>query len=177
MRPSGLSDNKIEENIMIPENNCFISNPSYLNSIKCDRLRKFMMLGASLTTPIEKKATFNWSYKCIEGKGDFVTSVTYFPPNSNLPGETFNLDEHTRIPLITWCRMMSQISDYSDIMQEYKEKERKHDIVKRFEEAAKKHGATQRSVGDGNIGEHHAYESGKALRELRKELYEELGYN
>ncbi|AHY25204.1 hypothetical protein AVV36_gp206 [Pectobacterium bacteriophage PM2] len=48
-------------------------------------------------------------------------------------------------------------------------------IIKRFEEAAKYHGATQRSVADANISESSAYASAKVLRDIRKELYEELG--
>ncbi|BAQ23191.1 conserved hypothetical protein [Edwardsiella phage PEi26] len=159
---------------MTLRNNSFVAHAEYISGIKSPGLKDLLKIGSCMKTPLEKKATFSYTWTRINGQ-DMVTQVTFYAPGSDLPSQVFNLLESNYITLQNWYRMMRPVWEYPEFIEEYNELERVRDIVKRFEEAAKHHGATQRSVADGNIGEHHAYETGKLLKTLRAELYEELG--
>lgn len=159
---------------MTLRNNCFVAHAEYISGVKSPGLKDLLKIGSCMRTPLEKKATFNYSWTRIDGQ-DVVTQVTFYAPGSDLPSQVINLHEENYITLQNWYRMMSSVREYPEFIDEYNEKERIRSIVAQFEEAAKKHGATQQAVALGDCGEHHAYESGKALKGLRKELYEELG--
>lgn len=158
---------------MTSRNNCFVAHGEYINGIKSPALKDLLKIGSCMGTPLEKKATFSYSWTNIDSK-DVITQVIFYAPGSDLPSQVINLCEDNYIPLPTWCRMTRSVWEWHEFEEEYVEKERIRDLIKRFEEAAKLHGSTQRSVADGNIDEKHAYETGKALRELRKDLYEEF---
>lgn len=159
---------------MTLRNNCFVAHAEFLNGIKHQELKSLLKIGSCMRTPLEKKATFSFSWTRIDGR-DMITSVTYYAPGSHIPSRVINLKEKNYITLQDWYRMMSSVQNYPEFIDEYNEKERIRSIVAQFEDAAKRHGATQQAVALGDCGEHHAYETGRALRELRKELYEELG--
>lgn len=159
---------------MTLRNNSFVAHAEYISGIKSPALKDLLKIGSCMKTILEKKATFNYTWTRIDGQ-DMVTQVTFYAPGSDIPSQVINLREDNYITLQNWYRMMRPVWGYPEFIEEYNELERVHDIVKRFEEAAKKHGATQRSVADGNIDEKHAYETGKLLKTLRAELYEELG--
>lgn len=154
--------------------NVFVSAAEYINGIKSPALKDLLKIGSCMRTPLEKKATFNYSWTRIEGQ-DVVTQVTFYPPGSDIPSQVINLREDNYITLQNWYRMMTSVSEYSGFIEEYEEKERIRDIVKRFEEAAKRHGQMQAAASLGDVDENSAYETGKALKTLREELYEELG--
>lgn len=154
---------------MAPLNNVFVANPGLLSKIKNEDLRKIMYIGSSAGTPLEKKATFSFTWS-NDGFGDFVNEVTFYPPNSDLPSKVFKVS----IPLGGWYQIVLPVRFFSEWEVEQEEKNRVRDIVKRFEEAAKRHGSTQQAVALGDCGEQHAYETGKILKDLRAELYAEL---
>ncbi|UYM28877.1 hypothetical protein [Serratia phage vB_SspM_LC53] len=158
---------------MALQTNSFVSSPEYLSKIKCTQLRKLMMLGACLDTPLEKKATFNYTWTRTD-KGDMVTQVTFYSPNSNIPDKVFNLNGQTYIPLSDWYRIMSSVNDYPFFIEEVTERKRIRDIVKHFEESAKRHGQMQQATALGDVSENSAYETGKILKEARRALYDEL---
>lgn len=162
---------------MTARNNVFVSNPGYLEKIKVTGLRKLMMMGACLDTPLQKKATFNYTWTNIKDVGDRIIRVEYFPPASDVSTKTFNLNEQTYIPLSEWYSITSPVRDYPEFKENVMESKRIKDIVKRFEEAAERHGARKSMVANGFISDAATFlsESGKALSVLRKELYEELG--
>lgn len=162
---------------MTARNNVFVSNPGLLAKIKVTGLRKLMMLGACLDTPLQKKATFNYTWTHIKDIGDCVTKVEYFPPASDVSTKTFNLNSHTQIPLSEWYSITTAVCDYPEFRENIMETKRIKDIVKRFEEAAGRHGARKSMVVNGFISDEATFlsESGKALSVLRKELYGELG--
>lgn len=158
---------------MALQTNSFVSSPEYLSKIKCTQLRKLMMMGSCLDTPLEKKATFNYTWSRID-KRDMVTQVSFYSPNSNIPDKVFNLNEQTYIPLSDWYRIMSSVSDYPFFIEEVTEKNRVRDIVRHFEQAAKRHGQMQQAAALGDVSENSAYETGKILKTAREALYKEL---
>lgn len=160
---------------MTPRNNVFVCEPSHLGEIEVIGLRELMMQGSDASTPIEEKATFSYSWTHIRDVGDRVTRVQYYPPNSDVPTKTFDLHKEHYIPLHLWYSLTASVIRHSEFVERANEKSRIRDIVEAFELAAKKHGATQRSVADFNIDEHHAYESAKSLKVIREVLYKELG--
>lgn len=158
---------------MTLRSNVFVSNAEYANGIKHQELRSLLKIGSCLNTPLEKKATFNYSWTRIDGQ-DVVTQVTFYPPNSHVPSRVINLKEKNYITLQNWYRMVTSVSEYSGFIEDYEEKERVRDIVKRFEDAAKRHGQMQAAAAMGDVSEDSVYETGKALKTLREELYKEL---
>lgn len=160
---------------MTPRNNVFVCEPSRLNEIEVTGLRDLMMQGSSPTTSLDKKATFNYSWTHIRDVGDRVTRVEYYPPGSDVATKTFDLHKEHYIPLHLWYSLTASVIQHSEFIERANEKSRIRDIVEAFELAAKKHGATQQSVADFNIDEHHAYESAKSLKVIREVLYKELG--
>lgn len=159
---------------MTLRNNCFVAHAEYVNGIKHQELKSLLKIGSCMRTPLEKKATFNYTWTRVDNQ-DMVTQITFYAPGSDIPSRVFNLKEKNYITLQNWYRMMRPVYEYPEFIEEYEEKERVRDIVRRFEDAAKRHGVTQQAVALGDCGERHAYETGKALKTLREELYEELG--
>ena len=160
---------------MTRQENVFVCEPGSLAKIKATRLRKLMMMGASASTPLEKKATFSYTWtNDPKLGGEYVTQVVFYPPNQNIPSEAFNLNDQTRIKLGDWYHLTMSVSEYPLWVEDQKEKARIRDIVKRFEEAAKAHGKMQQAAALGDVSENSAYETGKALKNLRLELYKEL---
>jgi hypothetical protein len=157
------------------EGNVFVARAEYAISVKSTKLRKLLMIGSCAGTPFEKKATFDYEWANIPGVGDVVTTVYFFPPFASVPTQTIQLNENTYIPLISWYRMTRPVSEFQEFAAEHLEKERIRNVIKRFEEAAKLHGCRQLQAASGLVDENAAYETGKVLRDLRKELYEELG--
>lgn len=159
---------------MTLRNNCFVAHAEYVNGIKHQELKSLLKIGSCMRTPLEKKATFNYTWTRVNGQ-DMVTQVTFYAPGSDIPSRVINLKEKNYITLQNWYRMMCSVREYPEFVEEYKEKERVRDIVKRFEDAAKRHGQMQAAAALGDVAESAAYETGKALKTLREELYEELG--
>lgn len=159
---------------MTLRNNVFVTNAEYANGIKHQELRSLLKIGSCLNTPLEKKATFSYSWTRIDGQ-DVVTQVTFYPPGSDIPSRVINLKEKNYITLQNWYRMVRSVREYHIFIEEYEEKERIRDIVKCFEEAAKRHGQMQAAASLGDVSEDSVYETGKILKTLREELYEELG--
>lgn len=176
MRASALSDNKIIEDIkMTPRNNCFVAHGEYISGIKSPALKDLLKIGACMSTPLEKKATFNYSWKNINGE-DVIIQVTFYAPGSDLPSQVINLRQGNYIPLITWYRMTRPVLEWSEFSEEYAEKERIRGIVKQFEEAAKIHAARQAAAANGFIADVEPFlrESGKILKDARDALHEEF---
>lgn len=74
-----------------------------------------------------------------------------------------------------WLEVFDETVFFEDNQIEHQEKERIRQIVKGFEYAAKRHGQMQAAAALGDVQESAAYESGKALKTAREELYKELG--
>lgn len=153
--------------------NFFVSSPEFLSRIKMPSLRKIMMMGARLRTPLNKKATFDYTW-VTTSKGDMVNEVRYYSPSSQVVDKVFKLNDKTMIPLADWYRLMSSVTDFDFFFEEVEEKERVRMLVKQFETAAKRHGIMQQAVALGDVGEQSAYDSGKALKTIREELFKEL---
>lgn len=160
---------------MTLRSNSFVSAPEYLAKIKNTELRQLMMIGSCIRTPLEKKATFSWTWGNTS-KGDMVTQVCFYSPNSHIPDKVFNLNEQTFIPLNDWYSIMTSVVEYHIFEEEVLERDRIRSIVKRFEEAALHHGARKATVANGFISDTEAYlrESGKILKEAREALYDEF---
>ena len=161
---------------MTLRNNCFVAHAEYVNGIKHQELKSLLKIGSCMRTPLEKKATFSFSWTHIDGQ-DMVTQVTFYAPGSDIPSRVFNLKEKNYITLQNWYRMMRPVYEYPEFIEEYEEKERVRDIVRRFEDAAKNHGMRLATAAAGFVSEPLPYlkESGETLKECREELYEELG--
>lgn len=154
---------------MIPLNNVFVSKPGLLSKIKNEELRKLMFMGGSSGTSLEKKSTFSFSWS-NNGAGDFVDEVMFYPPNSNLPTKSFKVS----IPLGVWYQIVLPVRFFLEWYEEEEEKNRLRGLVHKFEDAAKRHGQMQAAAAMGDVSENAAYETGKALKTLREELYKEL---
>lgn len=148
----------------------YVHQASNLLKIKDPELLKLAKLGACIDTPLEKKAQF--TIMSWDEAGD-ISSVAYYAPGADTPNRVLNLVPS--IPPAVWREVFDVTNCYEANMVEYQEKERVRQIVKDFEEKAKIHGQSQQAVALGDIGERHAYESGKALKAAREELYFELG--
>lgn len=160
---------------MTLRNNCFVANGEYISGIKSTALKDLLKIGACLKTPLEKKATFNYTWTRIDGK-DMVTQVTFYAPGSDLPSQVINLKENNYISLQDWYRMMRPVYEYPEFKEEIEEGARIREVIKNLEEAAKIHGARQAAVANGFISEPEAYlrESGKILKDAREAMYEEF---
>lgn len=148
----------------------YVAQASNMMKIKDPELLKLAKVGACIDTPLEKKSQFTIMSWDEEGN---INSVAYYAPGAETPNRILNLS-----PSIYpghWREVFDLCEFYSVNMEEYQEKERIRQIVKDFEEKAKIHGQNQQAVALGDIGERHAYESGKALKMAREELYFELG--
>lgn len=159
---------------MTLRNNCFVANGEYISGIKSPALKDLLKIGACLKTPLEKKATFNYTWTRVNGQ-DMVTQVTFYAPGSDIPSRVINLKEKNYITLQNWYRMMCSVREYPEFKEEVEEQSRIREVIKNFEEAAKRHGQMQAAAALGDVAESAAYETGKALKTLREELYEELG--
>ena len=159
---------------MTLRNNCFVAHAEYANGIKHQELKDLLKIGSCMKTPLEKKATFNYTWTHIDGQ-DVVTQVTYYAPGSDVPSRVINLKEKNYITLQNWYRMMTSVRNYPEFIEEHEEKERVRELVRSFEYAAKRHGQMQAAASLGDVDENAAYETGKILKTCREELYEELG--
>lgn len=159
---------------MTLRNNCFVAHAEYANGIKHQELKDLLKIGSCMKTPLEKKATFNYTWTRIDGQ-DVVTQVTYYAPGSDVPSRVINLKEKNYITLQNWYRMMTSVCNYPEFIEEHEEKERVRELVRSFEYAAKRHGQMQAAAALGDVDENAAYETGKILKTCREELYEELG--
>lgn len=159
---------------MTLRNNCFVAHAEYISGIKSPALKDLLKIGSCMKTPLEKKATFNYTWTRIDGQ-DVVTQVTYYAPGSDIPSQVINLREGNYITLQNWYRMMTSVRNYPEFVEEYEEKERIRELVRSFEYAAKRHGQIQAAAALGDVDESAAYETGKILKTCREELYEELG--
>lgn len=155
--------------------NSFVGEPSYLSNVKVTSLRKIMMIGSCALTPLEKKATFNYEWKNIDGI-DYVTKVMYYAPGQDYVSRVYDLNQQTYISLAKWYAMMHPVFDYPQFHEYAVETQRVRDIVKRFEEAAIQHGQRKATVANGLISDVESYlrETGKTLKTAREALYEEL---
>lgn len=155
--------------------NSFVGEPSYLSNVKVTSLRKIMMIGSCALTPLEKKATFNYEWKNIDGI-DYVTKVMYYAPGQDYVSRVYDLNPQTYISLAKWYAMMHPVFDYPQFHEYAVETQRVRDIVKRFEEAAIQHGQRKATVANGLISDVESYlrETGKILKTAREALYEEL---
>lgn len=170
------SDDKIfEELIMTLRSNSFVAEPAYLSNVKVTSLRKIMMIGSCALTPLEKKATFSYEWKNIDGI-DYVTKVMYYAPGQDYVSRIYDLNPQTYIRLSKWYAMMHPVFDYPQFYEDAVERKRVQDVVKRFEEAAIQHGQRKAAVANGFISNVESYlrESGKILKTAREALYEEL---
>lgn len=165
---------KFEEIIMTLRDNSFVAKPEYISGVKSPALQKLLKLGSCASTPIEKKATFDFAWAMVDGI-DVVRQVTFYAPGSIKPSQIINLDGSNYITIQHWYRMMRPVWEYPEFIEEYNEKERIRELVKSFEYAAKRHGQMQSAVTLGDVPESVAYESGKTLKTCREELYKELG--
>lgn len=165
---------KFEEMTMTLRDNSFVAKPEYISSIKSPVLQKLLKLGSCASTPIEKKATFNYTWTNINGI-DVIKQVTFYAPGAIEPSQIINLEEYQYVPLQYWYRMMLPVWEYPEFIEEYNEKERIRELVKSFEYAAKRHGQMQAATTLGDVSESAAYETGKILKTCREELYKELG--
>ncbi|XAO54606.1 hypothetical protein [Yersinia phage vB_YenM_P8] len=165
---------KFEEMTMTLRDNSFVANPEYISGVKSPVLQKLLKLGSCASTPIEKKATFNFAWVIVDGI-DVVRQVTFYAPGAIEPSQIINLDGSNYITIQQWYRMMRPVWEYPEFIEEYNEKERIRELVKSFEYAAKRHGQMQQAVALGDADEKAAYESGKLLKTCREELYKELG--
>lgn len=169
------TDYKIfEENIMTLRDNSFVAKPEYISGVKSPALQKLLKLGSCASTPIEKKATFDFAWAIVDGI-DVVRQVTFYAPGAIKPSQIINLDGSNYITIQQWYRMMRPVWEYPEFIEEYNEKERIRELVKSFEYAAKRHGQMQSAAALGDVSESAAYETGKILKTCREELYKELG--
>ena len=159
---------------MTLRNNCFVSAAEYVNGIKHQELKNLLKIGSCIKTPLEKKASFSYTWTRIDGQ-DVVTQVTYYAPGSDIPSRVINLKEKNYITLQNWYRMMTSVREFGGFIESHNEKERIRELVRSFEYAAKRHGQMQAAASLGDVDENAAYETGKILKERREELYEELG--
>lgn len=165
---------KFEEIIMTLRDNSFVANPEYISGVKSPALQKLLKLGSCASTPIEKKATFDFAWAIVDGI-DVVRQVTFYAPGAIKPSQIINLDGSNYITIQHWYRMMRPVWEYPEFIEEYNEKERIRELVKSFEYAAKRHGQMQAAATLGDVSESAAYETGKILKTCREELYKELG--
>lgn len=154
----------------------YVENGGYIAKLKDPTLNMLARQGSCRLTPLEKKARFH--IESWNEQGD-ICRVSFFAPESlqanggYLPDRTFNLSP--AIPPAVWREVFDVTNMYEENNAQYIEDERIRQVVKRFEKAAVYHGIMKGHVANGLIdADPTLYESGKALREARKDVYYEL---
>lgn len=153
--------------------NVFVSNPGLLTKIKNKGLRVFLKQGSNPSTPLERKATFDYRWtKCEEG--DCVNIVHVYRPGDKNYSTEFKLDVSDYILLKDWYSITTSVSEYPEFKEKYDKKVSIRKLVKDFEDASKLHGVRRLQVTSGLINESDAYESGLALKKARESIYDLL---